>query len=137
MQQRVRISEAIFHELSEQVRKAYPRECCGVLLGTEDYRILEGRPLNNRVREDAALLHFQMDPLEIYRLEREAEEKGLCCLGFYHSHPDHAAVPSREDQQYMIPEQFYLIISVTGKGLGETKGYIKKEEIIGVEVVVL
>jgi len=138
--QEVEFESTAFHHISEHVTKAYPQEGCGVLLGKipaeeagfpgeseGSYLIQKVCPLTNHSDKSSAAVHFNIDPLEMYRIEKEAEKEGLTVLGVYHSHPDCNAVPSEEDGEYMIPGQFYLIVSVFCGQCDEKRGYIKDE----------
>ena len=50
---------------------------------------------------------------EAYRAaEARASEDGSALIGFYHSHPNHPAVPSAFDLEHAWPNQSYLIVSV-------------------------
>ena len=86
----------------------YPRECCGILLG----ECRDGRKTVLKIiqTENAAsgAAHFRIDPLAVAKAEREPFE----ILGFYHSHPDCEAIPSKEDILHMIEGYSYPIISV-------------------------
>lgn len=95
---------------------AYPRECCGALLGREEEsgaRVVETLlPLDNRRDEDASRGRFLLTA-EDYRLaEKTAERKGMEILGFYHSHPDHPARPSEYDREHAWPWYSYIIVAV-------------------------
>ena len=46
--------------------------------------------------------------------ERRAAERGATLLGFYHSHPDHPARPSRYDLDHAWPVFAYVIVAVEG-----------------------
>ena len=48
-------------------------------------------------RTDSAHNRYQISPLELVRIEREARGQGLDIAGFYHSHPDHPAQWSQTD----------------------------------------
>jgi proteasome lid subunit RPN8/RPN11 len=50
----------------------------------------------------------------IVRLERELRKSGEQLIGFYHSHPDHPAVPSATDLEYfrLWPDTVWLIVPV-------------------------
>jgi proteasome lid subunit RPN8/RPN11 len=41
-----------------------------------------------------------------------AASRGLDIVGFYHSHPDHPAEPSRFDLDHAWPNVSYVIVSV-------------------------
>jgi proteasome lid subunit RPN8/RPN11 len=108
----------------------YPGECCGALLGRakgDRKEVDETVPLKN-LRHDPALAQsllplddlereternrFLIDPLDQLRLEKEARRSGLDVLGYYHSHPDHAARPSNYDRKYAWPGYSYVIVAV-------------------------
>lgn len=94
----------------------YPYECCGLLIGrfTEDNRkiVAETYPISNAREESAKRNRFLIQPEELVRGERYARERRLDVIGFYHSHPDHPAVPSQYDLDYAWPTYSYIIISV-------------------------
>ena len=110
--------------------RTYPAECCGILLGhaNDEQRVVtEVVPLRN-LRHDPqraqALLpleepgresernRFLIDPQDQLRVENDARARQLTVLGYYHSHPDHPARPSRYDQEYAWPWYSYVILSV-------------------------
>ena len=133
MERAIKLNKNAYEDILAHAKEAYPEECCGVLLGTEETGISEIHRLENH--SGNAALHFQTDPIEIYHLERESEKRGLSVLGFYHSHPDHEAVTSEEDKYYMIPELVYLIVRITGEGTAELRSYRNIDnKIIGQEV---
>lgn len=68
-------------------------------------------------------MHFEADPLFLYQVEREIEGCGLEIVGFYHSHPDYEAIPSREDAKNMVPGLVYVIVSVTREGVADIRSY--------------
>ena len=46
------------------------------------------------------------------RGEKFAAGKGLDVVGFYHSHPDHPAVPSQYDLDHAWPLYSYIVVSI-------------------------
>lgn len=110
--------------------REYPNECCGMLLGRADgdaKDVSEVVPLRN-LRHDSARAQellpledpgreseknrFLIDPQEQIRVEKEARNRGLDVLGYYHSHPDHPARPSNYDREHAWPWYSYIILSV-------------------------
>ena len=92
-------------------RAEYPRECCGIMLGEcKDGRktVQKIIPTENKVSGEKNTAHFQIDPLAVLKVEQEPLE----ILGFYHSHPDCEALPSKEDILHMIAGYSYPIVSV-------------------------
>jgi proteasome lid subunit RPN8/RPN11 len=53
-----------------------------------------------------------MTPTDWMKLEDEADAQGLTLVGYYHSHPDHPAIPSEFDRVHALPNFRYLITSV-------------------------
>ena len=98
-----------------QAEQAYPQECCGVLLGLRAGDVREVRaaiPCTN-ARFDSPETRYSIDPRELVRIQRDAREKGLEIVGFFHSHPDHPArwSPTDLDEAHWIACS-YLILSV-------------------------
>ena len=94
----------------------YPHECCGLLIGTFDAdgrkAALETLPITNS-REDAAKRNrFLITPEDLMRGEKYARASRRDIVGFYHSHPDHPAVPSQFDLDHAWPVYSYIIVSV-------------------------
>jgi proteasome lid subunit RPN8/RPN11 len=57
------------------------------------------------------------------RVERYAATKELDVIGFYHSHPDHPAVPSQYDLVHAWPVYSYVIIRVEAAIPGELRSW--------------
>jgi proteasome lid subunit RPN8/RPN11 len=99
--------------------RAFPNECCGVLLGAlrpDDTRaVQEILPVDNAREAPEQYHRFVIGAEDVLRAEREARRKGLDVLGFYHSHPDHPAAPSEYDQAHALPFYSYVIVSVEAR----------------------
>ena len=90
-------------------RQARPSECCGVLLGNGD-DIIEAVPTRNIAGEAN---RFFIDPKEHIEARRDGRRRGLEAIGFYHSHPASAAVPSATDlAEASYPDHLYGIVSL-------------------------
>jgi proteasome lid subunit RPN8/RPN11 len=93
------ISNSVYRELREHGEETYPHECCGALLGRpvkEGWRVVSAVRAGN-TRTDSAHNRYNIAPLELVKIEREANRQGLEIAGFYHSHPDHPAQWSPTD----------------------------------------
>jgi proteasome lid subunit RPN8/RPN11 len=103
--------------LLDQVRRegeqAYPSECCGAIAGPVDGEKRAARlyPLANRRTDDPH--RYLIDAEQLRSVEREARANNWEVLGFYHSHPDHPAIPSEFDTSHAWPWYSYLIVAVT------------------------
>ena len=117
----IRLSRELLDRLRRAGARAYPEEGCGVLLGHEDddsgpagqaLRTVTGiRPVENARTSDRKR-RYLIPPETFRRVEEEAREAGLEVLGFYHSHPDHPAEPSRTDKELAWPWYSYVIVPV-------------------------
>ena len=45
-------------------------------------------------------------------MEDAADDRGLFLVGYYHSHPNHVAIPSEFDRVHALPNFVYIITSV-------------------------
>ena len=110
--------------------KAYPREACGALLGTARGQektvqaLIEAPNRFGDVDEFRANVsesqanRYVIPPADVVRIEAEARRRGVDVVGFYHSHPDHPARPSRYDQDHAWPWLSYVIVRIA-KGKAE------------------
>jgi proteasome lid subunit RPN8/RPN11 len=111
-------------------REAYPEECCGALLGTANNgsaRVARIARMEN-ARADERRRRYTIEPLEYARVEREADAQSLSVLGFYHSHPDHPAVPSEYDREHGFPFFHYVVLAVSTGVPGEAASYVLSED---------
>lgn len=125
-------------QILTHAEQTYPEECCGILLGTWDRAqpnspkvLVEVRPIPNAWSEAAAEWmtevgldqpdvgsgsgkrdRYWIDPQDMLTAQRDARAQQLDILGIYHSHPDHAAIPSECDRLLAWSDYFYVIISV-------------------------
>jgi proteasome lid subunit RPN8/RPN11 len=106
--------------------RTYPEECCGLLLGTikgEHKILLEVRETENNWGEDELLElssataskrnRFSIAPKILLEVQKEARDRDLTTIGIYHSHPNHAAIPSEFDRAIAHQQYSYIIVSVT------------------------
>ena len=102
------------NEIREHGVRDYPYECCGLLLGrfAEDGKTVhETYPISNAREESAKRNRFLITPEELMKGERYARSRDLEVVGFYHSHPDSPAVPSKYDLEHAWPMYSYIIVS--------------------------
>jgi len=95
----LRIQFSDYETLRAHGKHTYPHESCGVLLGrTVDgvNEVVESIPAGN-TRTDSAHNRYNIDPVELIRIQRQARALSLDIVGFYHSHPDHPAHWSATD----------------------------------------
>ncbi len=111
------LSEPHVAAIKAHGERDYPYECCGLLIGTflqdGNKEVIETYPISNAREEEAKRNRFLIRPEELLAGERVARQKDLDVVGFYHSHPDEAAVPSRYDLDHAWPIYSYIIVSVS------------------------
>src|SRR6267378_2816352 len=111
----IELRDSHLNEIREHGERDYPFECCGLLIGRfSDGRkiVTETYPISNAREEEAKRNRFLIRPEELLRGEKYAREKGLDVAGFYHSHPDERAVPSKYDLEHAWPTYSYIVVSV-------------------------
>jgi proteasome lid subunit RPN8/RPN11 len=97
-------------DIRQHGRESYPHECCGALIG-RGKEVVEALALPN-MTENGPRRRFLVRPLDYRAAERRATEVGCELVGFYHSHPDHPARPSRYDLDHAWPTFAYVIVTV-------------------------
>lgn len=115
----IRISDELLARVHQEALATYPDEACGALLGTfpdgEGPRaVVDILPIVNS-RESTEQYHrFRIEPLDYQRADDLAAERGLDVVGFYHSHPDHPAVPSDYDRDHAFGGLSYIVVATSG-----------------------
>lgn len=98
----MRIPRTLAERVLAHARSGYPFEACGVFLGRPAGAgpavVEDVVPVENRETEKPRV-RYQIAPKDLIRIDREARERGLEILGYFHSHPDHPARPSETDRQ--------------------------------------
>jgi proteasome lid subunit RPN8/RPN11 len=116
---------------------AYPRECCGLLIGQRtcdeagqevNRQVMEIHPLANSWTDSVLAMtdpdsavdmpldqhrRYWADPQTLLQVQRDCRDRHLDIIGVYHSHPDHPAIPSECDLRLAWPVYSYVIVSVT------------------------
>ena len=144
------MSLKLIQQQAEAIRRHglqdYPSECCGMLLGEADgaektvrevvplknlrkdpKRAQELLPVDDTARETERN-RFLIDPLDQLRIEKEARQRGLDILGYYHSHPDHPARPSNYDREHGWPWYSYIILSVEKGEAGDLTCWVLSQD---------
>jgi proteasome lid subunit RPN8/RPN11 len=104
----------------EQIKRhgeqSYPYECGGMLIGhfaADGVKtVCELLPMENAMDESEKHNRVLITPQDVLRAERWARERKLDVVGYYHSHPNHPAIPSQFDLDHALPVWTYLIVSV-------------------------
>lgn len=114
-----RMSRGVVAEMVGHAREDLPNEACGMV------HAKDGELVVHRVTNAAASPYrYEMDPLQMMRLERRRDEEGESLFAIYHSHVASQAYPSptdvrmaffppgEMDQEPMFPETYYILVSL-------------------------
>jgi proteasome lid subunit RPN8/RPN11 len=111
----ISLSEENKKAIEAHGESAFPYECGGMLIGRFEAdgkkTVVETFPLENSSEEDQKNRVLIL-PKDVMRAERYARSLGLDVIGYYHSHPEDAAVPSQYDLDHALPVWSYVIVSV-------------------------
>jgi proteasome lid subunit RPN8/RPN11 len=107
--------------LRAAAESAYPRECCGLLIGNGADRILVTEIHASANVAEEPTHRFEIDPQLQFDLLRAVRGTGERVVGHFHSHPNGAATLSRHDLEMAHdPEAVWLLIPVAASGRAET-----------------
>jgi len=111
----VYIAENLIKQIEAHGERTFPNECGGMLIGRfEDGKktVVELLPMENAASEAEQHNRVLILPKDVLKAERYARAQKLDVVGYYHSHPDHPAVPSQFDLDHALPVWTYIIVSV-------------------------
>ena len=124
----LRVSEGLLEEIRRHGELAYPAECCGVLAGRSSLvkEVLRLRPVANRRTDDPH--RYLIPAADLRSVTQELALSELEILGFYHSHPDHPAAPSKFDQEHAWPWYSYIIVRVDRGRSGDITNWVLDDD---------
>lgn len=118
-------------QIRTHAESTYPEECCGLLLGqiiSDTKTLLEVLPTENAWSSEASATftdieaianlaggkrdNYVIAPEVLLKTQKQVRDRNLDIIGFYHSHPDHPAIPSEFDRVYAWQQYSYIIVSV-------------------------
>lgn len=111
----LKLSQSLQQEIFEQMEGTFPNEGGGFLLGlknNEEITIEDVIQVDNVFETEEQYHRYAMTPQNWAKMEDEADERGLLLVGYYHSHPNHPAIPSEFDRVHALPNFVYIITSV-------------------------
>lgn len=111
----IKVNKPHLDQIRRHGEQTYPHECCGFLLGIRDHEtniLGEVHPAENE-RQDSRETRYLITPEQYKRADDYARSRGIGIIGYYHSHPDHPAAPSRYDLDHSCwPGESYIIVAV-------------------------
>jgi proteasome lid subunit RPN8/RPN11 len=133
------IDQATIDDIDRHALECHPEECCGLVLSRDGLDVVRRIPnIQNQLHakdprehpRDARVAYF-MDPKELGAALREAEQPGARLRVFYHSHPEHGAYFSEEDERRAMawenepayPDAIFVVVSVYGREVRDRRAY--------------
>jgi proteasome lid subunit RPN8/RPN11 len=135
----IRASKELLDQIKMHGEESYPHECCGFLLGTREGQVnvvkalfparnewpdadtvmAGARPSSSEKSEsqgskqESRRNRYLITPQQWIQADNYARENLQGIIGYYHSHPDHPAVPSGFDLDHSCwPSESYIIVSI-------------------------
>jgi len=107
-----RLSSGLQAEITEEALRCWPKEACGFLLGPSPTEITGMRPAANTSSRPTD--HFEIDPMDILRLDTELRASDQRLVGFFHSHPFGPPAPSAADELHAAgwPQTLWVILAL-------------------------
>lgn len=139
----VPLRASVLEQLRVHAVECVPEECCGLVVGNDLERYLRSVRCNNdmtaRHRENRNAYPrdgqsaFYMDPSDVSRVSREADEAGLTVSAIYHSHVGEDAYLSDVDLAYaeqpypLFPTADWIVLPVLG-GAAKDPGIFRRRD---------
>jgi proteasome lid subunit RPN8/RPN11 len=123
----ITFDRAAYDALRRDGEERYPEESCGILLahGRGDGREVGEAVCCANASAASRRERYEIDAREILRVQRDARARDLEIVGFYHSHADHPARPSRTDlADAYWPGHSYVITRVAAGRAEETASFV-------------
>lgn len=111
----IKLGQALQQRIFKQMEATFPNEGGGFLLGTkqgENTLIEDVLQIENVFETEEQYHRYAMTPQNWMKMEDEADARNLTLVGYYHSHPNHVAIPSEYDREHALPNFIYIITSV-------------------------
>lgn len=112
----------------DHAASAYPFEGCGLLVGytgEDGIRVTRVVPCPNVAERSEQTHRFVIDPRAVLNVRRSLRNTAETIVGFYHSHPDAPAAPSKTDMEFirLWPETVWMIVPVEGGAPGAPRAW--------------
>lgn len=120
------IQRRVLDEIRAHAEATYPEECCGLLIADGGNKVVESVRMKNAFSGSKGD-RYHIDPMALYKVDRESAQRRLTITGIYHSHPDYPAVLSEFDIEHSFPWYSYLVVSVPKGHAGDIRAWFPDE----------
>ncbi len=127
----ITVTAASMATMEDDTRRAFPEECCGMMLGTIDddgLRTVNKIIVVTNTNSENRKRRFLIEPKDLLRAEREARQSSLEVIGVYHSHPNHPSMASEFDREHAMPYWSYLILSCIEGRIDNVQSFRLKDD---------
>jgi desampylase len=119
-------------QLIDEARRAFPRECCGLIEGVRGEKTIEALQLHPARNLSVEPDRFEIDPVTHIALARALRGTAREIVGCYHSHPNGIAAPSPRDRENIGEEGFvWLIVAADLGGDAEIGAFVALRDDLG------
>jgi proteasome lid subunit RPN8/RPN11 len=113
----MRVRRVVVNAIAAHAHRAFPQECCGLLVG-DAHQTIEAVAVANVAEEP--LRQYAVSPVEHLALIRQCRERSasgarLDVVGAYHSHPRSPAWPSAKDLEQACQHFLFIIAGPVGE----------------------
>ena len=124
----MKIAKSALDDIRAHGSEGYPNEICGIMLGPRgEGGVTEVRRARNIIVERSRD-RYEIDPRDMIRTQREADDAGEDILGYYHSHPDHPARGSVFDEERSWAGPVYLIVSCVEGRVVDANAFVARQD---------
>ncbi|MEX2260768.1 MAG: M67 family metallopeptidase [Bryobacteraceae bacterium] len=110
----IRVDKTPWQEMVTHARDVYPNECCGAMLGdvNGDGKVVHVALRLENASQGSQRERYELRKEDLEKADRDASERGMKVIGFYHSHPDCDAYFSETDLKNSCPWYSFVVLSV-------------------------
>jgi proteasome lid subunit RPN8/RPN11 len=113
-QEPIEIAAELYDALRSAIKTAYPRECCGVLLGRNDGARMVVHRVVSTLNAVSTVGGFAIPDHEMRRVRLLTAEAGLVIVAVFHSHPSGSTELSSSDRAALEHSEWRWVI-LTGR----------------------
>ena len=122
---RIIISAADIAFIRTAAARAFPRECCGLLVGAGEETITVAEVVAAANTASDKETHFTIDPQLQFDTLRATRAHGTRIVGHYHSHPNGRATPSTEDLAMAVDDSIWVVVAVSTAGSEALRAFVR------------